>query len=114
MWSKQKAIAEHLLPAHFLKLITKIQKQLFTVISDTTASKPSFVGGKILLVGALTLFRPQYALSSNQAAHDFLQLKLNKLLQGKITLSEWDVQVLQYARLHRLRAISWGAYFQIG
>ena len=113
VWSKQTAVAEKMLPHPFLELIHKIRQPFVTVISDTMASKASFFDGKLLLVGdALTLFRPHNALSSNQAAFDCLQLK--KALQGEITLSEWETRVLQYARLNRLRAISWGAYFQVG
>lgn len=113
VWSQQKAVAEKTLPPPFLELINKIQQPFVAVISDTTASNASFLDGKLLLVGdALTLFRPHNALSSNQAAFDCLQLK--KALQGEITLSEWEARVLRYARLNRLRAISWGAYFQVG
>ncbi|CAD6588607.1 MAG: hypothetical protein ASARMPREDX12_003384 [Alectoria sarmentosa] len=113
VWSTQKALAAKLLPPPFLELINKIQQPFVTVISDTTASKASFFNGKLLLVGdALTLFRPHNALSSNQAAFDCLQLQ--RVLQGDITISEWEVRVLQYAQLNRLRAISWGAYFQVG
>ena len=113
VWSKQKAIAEKLLPPPFLELIEKIQQPFVTVISDTTASKASFFDGKVLFVGdALTLFRPHIALGSDQAAFDCIQLK--KVLQGDITLSEWEARVLKYARLNRLRAVTWGAYFQAG
>ena len=113
VWSKQKAVAEKFLPPPFLELIHKIQQPFVTVISDTTASKASLFSGKLLVVGdALTLFRPHNALSSDQAAFDCLQLK--KVLQGDTTLSEWEARVLQYARVNRLRAISWGAYFQVG
>ena len=102
-----------MLPSPFLELTNKIEQPFVTVISDTTASNASFFGGKVLLVGdALTLFRPHNALSSNQAAFDCLELR--KALKGDISLSEWENRVLQYARLNRLRAISWGAYFQVG
>lgn len=113
VWSKQQAFAQEVLPPAFREVINKIQKPFVTVISDTTASKASFYDGKVLLVGdALTLFRPHNALSSDQAAFDCLQLR--KALQGNFTLLEWEARVLQYAHLNRLRAISWGAYFQIG
>ena len=113
VWNKQKAVAETILPPPFLELVNKINRPFVTVISDTTASNASFFDGKLLLVGdALTLFRPHISLSSNQAAFDCLQLK--RFLQGDINLSEWETRVLQYARLNRLRAVSWGAYFQVG
>ena len=112
-WERQKAVAEDLLPPPFFELINKIDHPFVTVISDTAPSKASFFDGRLLLVGdVLTLFRPHNALSSNQAAFDCLQSE--KMLQGEINVSEWETRVLQHAKLNRLRAISWGAYFQIG
>ena len=76
IWGNQKAITGEMLPFPFLELISKIRQPYVTVISNTTASKASFFGGKILLVGdALTLFRPHNALSSNQATSHCLELK---------------------------------------
>lgn len=113
VWARQKAAAEKILPSPFLELVNKIRKPFISVVSDTMSSQASFMDGKLLLVGdALTLFRPHIALSTNQAA--FHALLLKRAMTGKITIPEWETRVLQYARANRLRAISWGAYFQVG
>ena len=109
--SKQLAVSEKQMPPPFLEVINKMQQPFVTVISDTIASKASFSHGNVLLVeNALTPLRPRNALSSNKAAFDCLESK--KALQGNITILEWEARVLRYAHINRLRAITWGAYFQ--
>ena len=113
VWQKQKAVAQEMLSPPFLELINMTRAPFVTVVSDTMASQASFLNGKLFLVGdALTLFRPHIAMSTNQAAFDCLLLK--DYLDGTITLSQWETKVLQYARVQRLRAITWGTYFQVG
>lgn len=102
-----------MLPSPFLELINKIQQPFVTVISDTTATKASFFGGQVLLVGdELIHSRPRNALGGNQAAFGCLHLK--RALQGQISLSECKIRVSQYAHLNQLQAISCGTRFQVG
>ena len=113
VWARQKAVAQKTLPRPFLEVLEKITAPFVTVVSDTSAPRASFFEGKVLLVGdALTLFRPHIALSTNQGA--FQSLLLRTVLEGQLTMEDWEAQVMQYARRGRLRSISWGAYFQVG
>ena len=113
VWAKQKAIARDLLSPHVLELIANIATPFVTVVSDTMASRASFFDGKLLLVGdALSLFRPHISSSTNQSA--FHCLLLEECLRGELSLEDWELQVLQYAKRSRLRSVSWGAYFQVG
>ena len=113
IWARQRAVARKTLPPPFLEVLEKITAPFVTVVSETSAPHASSFDGKVLLVGdALTLFRPHIALSTSQGA--FQALLLRTVLEGKLTMEDWEAQVIQYARRGRLRSISWGAYFQVG
>ena len=113
VWNNQKAIATEQLPPPFVELIHKIIQPFITVVRDIASPQAAFHDGRVLLVGdALTPFRPHVACSTNQAALN--ALLLNKLLRGEITLVQWEMQVLAYAHVTRLRSITWGSGYQIG
>ena len=113
VWNKQKAIATETLAVPFAELINKTTEPFITTVSDIASTQASFFNGKLLLVGdALVPFRPHVACSTNQAALDALLLE--ELLKDKISLSQWEAQVMDYAHLTRLRSITWGDWYLVG
>jgi 2-polyprenyl-6-methoxyphenol hydroxylase-like FAD-dependent oxidoreductase len=69
--------------------------------------------GKLILVGDdLAQFRPHVGSSTNQAALDALLLE--KVLEGKMGLDQWEERVLEYADLIRLRSIAFGSFYMNG
>lgn len=111
--AKQRAYGDEVLAPPFVELINKIHQPFITAISDTIALQASFFDGKLLLVGdALALFRPHVAASTNQAALHCLLLE--KVLNGAMSFSEWEKQVMGYARVTRLRSNTWETYYLSG
>ena len=113
VWAKQQAHGRKVLPAPIAEVVNGITEPFVTALSDYVSSQASFYNGQILLTGdALALFRPHLAQSTNQAA--FNCLLLEKVLMGKMALAEWDTQVLQYARVTRLRSNTIGSWYLSG
>lgn len=113
IWSKQKALAKEILAPSFAELVTKTSQPFVATISDTISPRASFLDGKLLLVGdALAGFRPNAALSTNQAAFDALLLA--KLVKGEMTGREWERAVLRYANVSAARSRVIGTFFQDG
>lgn len=113
VWEKQRSFGNKVLPPPFTELVNNIKQPFVTAISDTIAPRASFFDGKIFLVGdALALLRPNIAQSTNQAAFDCLSME--KLLEGKISLIEWERRVMGFAHIIRLRSITWGTYYLSG
>ena len=113
IWDKQKSYAQSVLARPFAELVEKTTQPFIASISDIIAPRASFFDGKLILVGeALALFRPHVALSANQAALNCLLLK--KVLQGEITMKEWERRVLQYGARTRLLSILTGSWTQFG
>ena len=113
VWTRQRAAARDLLPTQICDLIDQTSQPFISSISDIETSRPSFYGGKLLIVGdALVQFRPHVACSTNQAALDALLME--KFLKGDIDLSTWEREVLAYAHATRLRSITWGDWYQVG
>ena len=111
VWEKQCLHGHKVLAAPYRELISKISGPFVQKITDSSSPQASFLDGKVLLVGdALAHFRPHIAFSTNQAAFDCLQLE--RYLNGEISMSEWESQVLRFGNLHWLRSIWWGDYFQ--
>lgn len=103
VWQKQLAVGADLLPSAFYELISKTKQPFVTKIHDVASSRATFFGGKLVLVGdALVAFRPHIALSSNQAALDCLTLE--QVIEGEISMKQWERKVLNYG--YRFRALS--------
>ncbi|KAI9669826.1 MAG: hypothetical protein M1817_004567 [Caeruleum heppii] len=97
VWSKQKAHAAEVLPAPFADLVSKTTRPFVQTITDVIAPKAAYMEGKVLLVGdALAGFRPHIASSTNQAALN--AMLLGQVMEGRLTMAEWEKQCLEYAR----------------
>ena len=110
VWSRQLAYGDQVLPAPYKELMSKITQPFITAISDYAAPQASFFDGKLLLVGdALALFRPHIGSSTNQCAMNCLLLE--RVLEGRMSLSEWERRVTTHAHVTRLWSIAWGTYY---
>ncbi|KAI1326781.1 hypothetical protein F5Y16DRAFT_374019 [Xylariaceae sp. FL0255] len=112
IWEKRLEEAHRVpLTAPFLEIITKIKRPFIQRITDFRSPRAAFEDGKVLLVGdALALYRPHTAFSGTQAAFD--ALRVSDYVAGKITLREWEENVLRYAQLHSLQTTWWGSFYQ--
>ncbi len=113
VWAKQRARGQAVMPPALAELLDKTRQPFISTISDSIAPRAAFFDGKLLLVGdAFALFRPHIALSTNQAAlHCLLS---EKLLTGRITIAQWEDQVLRYGRQTRLLSIAYGTVALVG
>ena len=111
--SRQRSYARKVLPPQFAELVEKTEHPFIQAITDVAPSQASFYEGKVLLVGdAVCGFRPHIAASTSQAAlHAQL---LDRMLQGEISLENWEKQVLEYACRVSRQGISMGDRSQFG
>lgn len=112
VWEKRLELARTIpLAGPFLEIITKIRQPFIQVITDFCSTQAAFEDGKVLLVGdGLSLFRPHTAFSGTQAA--FHALKTADLANGKISIQDWEENVLRYSRLHWLQSVWYGNFYQ--
>jgi 2-polyprenyl-6-methoxyphenol hydroxylase-like FAD-dependent oxidoreductase len=110
VWAKHLSDHSRNFALPIKEVLDKIDSPFVTAISDCISPQASFYNSKLFLVGdALALFRPNVAQSTNQAALHCLLLE--KLLQGKITLSAYEQQVLSYAHTTLLWGREVGAQY---
>lgn len=110
VWHKQKAYAAQVMTPYFLELVNKTTLPFVSTIRDCSSTHASFLDGKILFVGeALTLMRPHTGMSFNHSAVNCMTLR--KVLQGELTLREWESEVLQWAEWNTALATAVGSYY---
>lgn len=110
IWARRRAYGNEVLPAPFAELMHGITTPFVTAISDVNSPQASFFDGRILLVGdALTLLRPHIARATNSAGLHCLLLE--KHLKGEMSMLDWEMKVLQYARVNKLLRIAFANYY---
>ncbi|KAF2143587.1 uncharacterized protein K452DRAFT_350056 [Aplosporella prunicola CBS 121167] len=113
VWEEQKKHAERELPPQFAEIVRKTKVPFLQAITDVISPKASFFNGKILLVGdAVAGFRPHAAASTSQAAFDSFYVV--DLVTGRISLSEWEKNVMGYAREIQPQSVALGQRSQFG
>ncbi|KAH8426356.1 uncharacterized protein LDX57_004099 [Aspergillus melleus] len=86
-----------------LEIFLNIQRPFIQIITDFCSPQAAFEDSKFLLIGdGLSLFRPHTAFSGTQAA--FHALRTANLVNGKMTLQQWERKVLKYSKLHYLQS----------
>ncbi|KAI1389498.1 uncharacterized protein F4822DRAFT_398563 [Hypoxylon trugodes] len=105
VWSARVEDARRLcLPPPWLEVIAKIDQPFIQVISEYYSPRAVFEDGRVLLVGdALSLFRPHTGLSGSQAA--FHSMQIVDYINGKLTIEEWEKEVLGYSYIHWLQSV---------
>ncbi|CAO2655594.1 Nn.00g043970.m01.CDS01 [Neocucurbitaria sp. VM-36] len=99
VWAKQKTLGISKAPDCIVQLLERTQAPFVSKIYDVASPQAVFMGGKVVLVGdALVKFRPHCALSTNQAAFDCLALE--EVVQGRVSMRQWERKVLVYG--HRM------------
>ena len=97
LWTRQKSIAQETLDPYSAELVMKTQVPFVQALTDVVSPRATFLDGKVLLVGdGLATFRPTTGQSTNQAARNALDMR--DMLQGRMTLAEWEERSLEYAR----------------
>ena len=113
VWTRQKALAESILPKVFSEIVIKTSDPFVHIITDVIAPKLSFMDAKVLLVGdALAGFRPHGGSSTAQAA--LHALLVEKWMRGEMGLEEMEEQVMRYARQKSQLGIELGDQCQLG
>ena len=101
---------KRLAPPH-KEVLSNISSPFIQVITDFASPHAVFGEGKILLVGdALALLRPHTAFSATHAAYDCLMLE--RYMRSEITLAQWEKHVVRFGRMHWLRSIWYGDFYQ--
>ena len=110
IWQKQKDYASQVMTPCFLELVNKTTLPFVSTVRDRSSTRASFLDGKVLFVReALTLMRPHTGMSFNHSAVNCMTLK--KVLQGEMTLQDWESEVLQWAEWSSLFATVVGSYY---
>ena len=113
VWEEQYIHGQEVFTAPYREIASKLSRPFVQKITDYSSPRAAFLEGKVLMVGdALTLFRPHIAFSTNQAAFDCFQTE--RYMIGKIDLSRWETEVLEFGYLHWLRSVWWGESYQHG
>ncbi|MCJ1295413.1 hypothetical protein MMC34_006976 [Xylographa carneopallida] len=113
VWAKQKDYAIKYMAPAFAELVNKTTQPFVATVREGSASRAAFYDGKVLLVGdALTAMRPHIASSTNQAAVN--ALLLGKVIEGDLTLAEWERQSLQYGEITALKSVLIASWYLSG
>lgn len=112
IWAARREEARRLpLAGPFLEVMMKVKLPFIQVITEFVAPRASYEGGKVLLMAdGLSLYRPHTAFSGTQAAFGALQIE--QLVEGKITLRDWEESMLLYAKLHSAQTTALGVFYQ--
>lgn len=111
VWAARKASAATFLPPPFMELISKTPAPFIQMVTDVYSPRASFFSGKLLIVGdAFTAFRPHASQSTNQAARS--ALLLGRVVQGEVTVEEWERSTAMFARVVGLLSIKMGSEYQ--
>lgn len=113
VFKEAKRVAKEKLPPQFAELVCKTEMPFVQAITDIVSPKHVFMDGKVILLGdALAGFRPHTAGSAGQAAFDAMALA--EMMEGKITLDEWELKTMEYARHVQKRGVEMGVRSQFG
>ncbi|MCJ1369200.1 hypothetical protein MMC20_000409 [Loxospora ochrophaea] len=113
VWNRQRDLAKKTLPALFSEIVCKTKQPFVQAITDVISSKNSFFDGKVLLVGdSIAGFRPHLGASTSQAAFD--SQMLDKLMRGQLSLNEWEMETMRYARTMQEQSVDLGQLCQFG
>jgi len=108
-WEKRLSAAKPVLPDSWFDIVSQSQSPFVTAITSSEGIKASFFDGKLLLAGdAFAQMRPHLGLSCNQAALQALQLA--KVLQGSITMEQWEKEVVEWSREFSVRSAAMGQF----
>ncbi|KAJ7510152.1 monooxygenase [Mycena galericulata] len=113
VWEKQVAWARDHLPPQFYDVVSRTKKPFAQAVSDVLSPRGDFMDGKVLLIGdALAGFRPHTVMSTSQAAFD--AMLVDDYLRSRISLREFRIQTMQYARYIHARGVRMGTRSQFG
>ena len=105
--------AKQTLPPQLAEAICATKQPFIQAITDVMTTQNTFFNGKVLLVGdAVSGFRPHAGLGTNQAAFD--ALKLEQLVTGEMSLTEWEQATMGYARDTQKLSQDMGELYQFG
>ena len=113
IWEQQKDYALNSLPPQFAEIVCDTKQPFIQAITDILSPRNSFFDGKVLLIGdACAGFRPHTAASTSQAAFD--AQKLDELMRGAISGTQWEQKTMEYARRVQRRGVEMGQWSQFG
>ncbi|KAF2446603.1 FAD/NAD(P)-binding domain-containing protein [Karstenula rhodostoma CBS 690.94] len=108
-WEKQKSLALSVLPPGLAEVVSKTTRPFLTRIYDVTSSKIIFFNSKLFVVGdAAMSIRPNVGMSTQLAAYDCNMLE--RVIEGKITPSQWEKVFLRYKYAQRRFGLTVAAY----
>lgn len=116
VWEKQKRHAKDVLPPQFAELVNRTEVPFVQAITDVLPSRAAVMEGTVILAGdSVAGFRPHTAGSTGQAAwHATLLNELDLFGNGKMSLAEYEKQVLAWARQRGQDGIEMGQRSQFG
>lgn len=91
-WTKRRNSIRPSLNKAFVELMELTEEPFVSTIRESFVGRRSFYDGRLLLVGdGANLMRPNAGQATNNAATSCLELR--DVLQGKTSLSEWEVSM---------------------
>jgi hypothetical protein len=112
-WAKYVSLAKEVMCAPFAEMVEKTTQPFVTAISDLSCPRALALDQKCLLAGeTLNLLRPHLALSTTASATQALLLE--KVLKGKISLLDWEMEVLRDGRVNKLKTNAFGTFMLYG
>ena len=97
VWEPIRAAGVSRMAAPFAELIGKTKQPFVTKVNDVLCTKARYCDGRVLLVGdAMTSFRPNVAMATEQAAKHCLWM--GQARRGEMTMEEWEWQVAAFAK----------------
>lgn len=103
VWADQMAHGRTKVTPAFLELVEATDRPFISLVRESYAPKAAFYDGRLLLVGeAVCLHRPNSGMNMNQAAIHCLLLR--QVLEGTVTLTQWESTVMDTGQ--RLRLLS--------
>jgi 2-polyprenyl-6-methoxyphenol hydroxylase-like FAD-dependent oxidoreductase len=113
VWKQIQDDGQKELSTLFANLVAKTDKSFISAIRDLRSPQASFYDGKLLLVGdAMVLARPHSGLSTNQVASQALALE--EVVRGKVSVEEWEKEVLRSAYANHALSNAFGAFLFTG
>lgn len=97
VWEKQLKSMVDQMARPFADLVSRTERPFVTKVNDALSEKASFYDGRVLLIGdALATFRPHFAMATEKAARQVLEL--GKVWEGGKTIEQWEREITAYEK----------------
>jgi 2-polyprenyl-6-methoxyphenol hydroxylase-like FAD-dependent oxidoreductase len=112
---RQRKVAADILPPQLLEIWQKVESPFIQAVTDSLATKAVFMGGKVFLIGdAIGGMRPHITAGCSQGAMNALLLKRVFEKDGRMSIEEWEKDVVGWASFAQKIGVQMGNLSQFG